>query len=72
MDMVKQLLVIVDVQELYLSGLDAYARGDLSVAIGYFENALSLDPVFKPAREMLATARDSLTLEEELRRDISN
>ena len=72
MDTVKQLVIKDDVQELYLTGLDAYANGDIAVAIGYFENALSLDPTFTPAREMLATARDSMAMEEELRQTINN
>ena len=72
MDTVKQLLVKDDVQELYLAGLDAYSNGNIAVAIGYFENALSMDPTFKPAREMLATAKESMTLEEELRQTIND
>ena len=72
LDTVKQLLVKDDAQELYLSGLDAYAQGKLSIAAGFFENALSLDPTYKPAREMLATTRESQALEEELRQTLSN
>jgi len=72
MDTVKQLLVKDDVQDLYLAGLDAYSRGDLSIAIGYFENTLSLDPTYKPAREMLATTREAINLEEELRQSLTN
>jgi len=72
LDTVKQLLIKDDVQELYLSGLDAYAKGDLSIAVGYFENTLSLDPTFKPAREMLSTAREAINLEEELRNTLNN
>ena len=72
MDTVKQLIIKDDVQELYLEGLDAYANGKLSVAIGYFDNCLSLDPTFTPAREMLLTAQESLLLEEELRQTLTN
>ena len=55
-----------------LEGLDAYAQGKLSVAIGFFENCISLDPTYTPAREMLLTAQESLLLEEELRQTFIN
>ncbi|MDT8299357.1 MAG: UPF0164 family protein, partial [Spirochaetaceae bacterium] len=67
LDTVRQLLIKDDVQELYLEGLDYYSRGELSEAIRYWENCLSLDPTFKPAREMLETAVKSMELEQELR-----
>lgn len=70
MDTVKQLLQRDDAQALYLEGLDAYSKGDLILAISYFENAISLDPSFTPAVEMLATARASQQIEEELRRSL--
>jgi tetratricopeptide (TPR) repeat protein len=67
LDTVRQLLIKDDVQDLYLEGLDYYSRGELSEAIRYWENCLSLDPTFKPAREMLETAMKSMELEQELR-----
>lgn len=39
------------VDNLYLSGLDAYARGEVDSAISAWEEALKLDPSFDPARE---------------------
>lgn len=71
LDTVKQLIVRDDVQELYLDGLDLFAQGKLSQAIGYFENCISLDPTYTPAKEMLQTAQDSLALEMELRQTLS-
>jgi len=39
------------VDTLYLSGLDAYSRGEIDNAISLWEQALALDPTFDPARE---------------------
>ncbi len=72
LDTVKQLIIKDDVQELYLAGLEAYAEGNLQAAVRYFENSLSLDPTFTPAREMLATVQESQLLKEELRQTIIN
>jgi len=66
MDMAKQLLLRDDALAPYLKGLTAYSEGNLPLAISYFENAISLDPSFTPAVEMLATARASWRIEEEL------
>jgi len=66
LDTVNQLLIRDEVQALYLEGLSAYSEGNLYLAISYFENAISLDPSFTPAAEMLTTARASLQIEEEL------
>ena len=41
------------VDELYLAGLDAYSRMDLDTARTYWEEALSIDPRFSPAKEGL-------------------
>lgn len=41
------------VDNLYLSGLEAYARGDSAAAAIEWREALSLDPHFDPARESL-------------------
>jgi len=66
MKKVKQLQLRDDAQALYLEGLSAYSEGNLLLAIGYFENVIALDPTFKPAMEMLATARASWQIKEEL------
>jgi hypothetical protein len=42
-----------DVDELYLLGLDFYARGDFAEARYCWEEALRLDPKYEPARESL-------------------
>lgn len=39
------------VDTLYLSGLDAYSRGETDEAISLWDEALRLDPTFDPARE---------------------
>ena len=54
------------VDELYLNGLEAYANGRLAEAILFWEEALSLDPGFVPARENIDTARRALQLQKEM------
>jgi tetratricopeptide (TPR) repeat protein len=54
------------VDELYLQGLDAYAQGDYQQAAFFFEEALSLDPSFDPAREGLGIIRHSQEVEERI------
>ena len=49
-------------EELYLQGLDAYAAGDLELAISYWDESLKLNPYFDPARENRDTARTALEL----------
>jgi len=49
-------------EDLYLQGLDAYAAGDLELAISYWDEALKLNPYFDPARENRDTARTALEL----------
>jgi len=59
------------VEELYLSGLDAYAAGDSELAVSFWRQALELDRSFDPARESLDAAvalLDLLDLLEETRR----
>ncbi len=51
------------VEELYLTGLESYARGELSVAIQYWEKVLEIDPGFLPARENIKTALKALELQ---------
>jgi hypothetical protein len=41
------------VDDLYLAGLEAYARGDYAQARQFWEDALALNPKFDPAREGL-------------------
>jgi len=50
------------VDELYIAGLEAYAKGNLEEAIAFWEAALTIDPQFQPAQENLATAKKSLEL----------
>jgi tetratricopeptide (TPR) repeat protein len=49
-------------EDLYLQGLDAYAAGDLELAISYWDESLKLNPYFDPALENRATARTALEL----------
>ncbi|MBN1241577.1 MAG: UPF0164 family protein [Spirochaetales bacterium] len=59
------------VEELYLSGLDAYAAGDSELAVSFWRQALDLDASFDPARESLDAAvalLDLIDLLEETRR----
>jgi opacity protein-like surface antigen len=52
------------VDNLYLSGLDAYARGDIDAAIAMWDEALKLDPTFDPARETRDSALASKGLKQ--------
>jgi hypothetical protein len=49
-------------EDLYLKGLDAYAEGDLELAISLWNESLKLNPFFDPARENRDTAVVSLEL----------
>jgi hypothetical protein len=49
-------------EDLYLKGLDAYASGDLELAISLWNESLKLNPFFDPARENRDTALVSLEL----------
>ena len=51
------------VDTLYLSGLEAEARGDLPEAISFWTEALQLDSTFDPARESLRTAQGTVELQ---------
>ncbi|MDR1932019.1 MAG: UPF0164 family protein [Spirochaetales bacterium] len=58
-------------EELYLAGVDFYARGNIAQAIEYCEKALEIDPNFTPARETMEVARRARDLQmrmEELQR----
>jgi hypothetical protein len=52
------------VDNLYLSGLDAYARGEIDSAISLWDEALALDPSFDPARESRDAAQASKGLKQ--------
>ncbi len=54
------------VQDIYLKGLEEYARGNYRLAISLWEDALALDSDFTPAREMVETTRKILQLQEEM------
>jgi hypothetical protein len=54
------------VEEQYIAGLEAYARGDLQLAVRHWQAVLELDPDFTPATENLDTALASLHLQKEL------
>ncbi len=53
-------------EELYLQGLDAYAAGDLELAITYWNESLRLNPYFDPARENRDTAVDAIALRQRI------
>ncbi|MDP3179266.1 MAG: UPF0164 family protein, partial [Spirochaetaceae bacterium] len=52
------------VDTLYLSGLEAYSRGELDESISYWSEAIRLDPTFDPARESLRAAMASKSLKQ--------
>jgi hypothetical protein len=53
--------------ELYAAGLEAFAKGKYEQAIRDWEEALRLDPEFRPAREGLETALKRLELQERIK-----
>lgn len=55
------------VDELYVAGLESYARGDVERAISYWTEVLVLDPSFDPARDALRAADASLKLREDVK-----
>ena len=55
------------IDEYYISGLDAYAVGRLERAIEYWEAILELDPDFQPDAENISIAQRTLELQEEMR-----
>jgi hypothetical protein len=54
------------IDDLYLSGLEAYARGDTPEAIRFWQQVLELDPTFTPARENIATAVATQNLQQRM------
>jgi hypothetical protein len=55
------------VDDLYLNGLESYAKGNLNEAIAFWEKALELDPGFTPAKESIETAKRALALQDEMK-----
>jgi hypothetical protein len=51
------------VEDYYLQGIEAYAKGNIQKSIELFSQALALDPTFLPAQETLDTAKRSLDLQ---------
>jgi hypothetical protein len=54
------------VDEYYIAGLEAYAKGDLTRAIGYWKSALDIDPGFQPASENMVVAQTSIALQNDM------
>lgn len=52
------------VDDLYLTGLDAYSRSDFPTAKDCWEEALKLDPRYDPAREGLSVLNKAMGVEE--------
>jgi tetratricopeptide (TPR) repeat protein len=53
-------------EQLYLEGVDFYAKGDIEAAIGKWEKALEIDSSFSPARDYLAVAQKALKVKKEI------
>jgi hypothetical protein len=56
------------VDELYASGLEAFAAGDLDKAIEFWQQALEINPKFLPAKENIDMVAKHLKLQEEMLR----
>jgi len=56
------------VDELYASGLEAFASGDLEKAIEFWQKALEINPKFLPATENIDMVKKHLELQEEMLR----
>jgi hypothetical protein len=54
------------VEELYLAGLEDYAKGDIEGAILQWQGALAIDPSFDPARESLTAAKNTQKLNQRM------
>lgn len=53
-------------RELYLAGLDAYAKGNLEDAVLQWEKALEVLPSFQPARDLKETAQKAIDLRQRM------
>lgn len=58
------------IDELYLGGLEAYAKGDLPEAIRLWERVLELEPAFLPAQQNIQTARNALKLQQQMQEEL--
>jgi hypothetical protein len=58
------------IDELYLSGMEAYANGKLAEAVRFWEEVLEIDPEFVPARENIDTVRQFLELRDKRREEL--
>ncbi|MBN2509975.1 MAG: UPF0164 family protein [Spirochaetales bacterium] len=54
------------IDEYYLAGLEAYAKGDFESARKFWEAVLELDGTFEPAQENLLIVAQTLSLQEQL------
>ncbi len=54
------------IENLYLDGIESYARGEIQQAIVLCEKVLALDPTYTPAQETIDTARRALALQDEM------
>ncbi|GHU07979.1 hypothetical protein FACS1894151_03150 [Spirochaetia bacterium] len=54
------------VEELYLAGLGAYAQENFNEASSFWEEALRLNPQFEPAREALASLKNSIRVRDRI------
>jgi tetratricopeptide (TPR) repeat protein len=50
-------------RELYLKGLEQFAKGNITEAINFLEESVDLNPNFEPARENLELARQAKELQ---------
>ena len=55
------------VDQLYLEGLNAYARFDYEAARDYWQEALALDPRFDPAKDALNVINNTLDVQERIK-----
>jgi hypothetical protein len=58
--------LVLDVDRLYLEGLDAYAEGNYSLAQHNWQEALKLNPQFVPARESLDILEQAIAVQRRL------
>jgi len=68
----KEYIVKDEVQELYIDGLDKYAKDNISGALNDWYEAYNINPYYKPVLNMIQAAEESLQLEKELKDNIRN
>ncbi|MCX7787137.1 MAG: UPF0164 family protein [Spirochaetes bacterium] len=54
------------VEDLYLSAVEAFARGEFQKSLELCDQALAIDPTFTPARETIQSIERSLKLQKEI------